>query len=88
MKIDGVKVYCPEYSGSVILFSVDGYDSERVCAYLASKNICVRGGYHCAALAHKAIGTVGSGGVRASFGVFNSESDALALCHSIKQIRK
>ena len=86
MKIDGIKVYCPEYSGSVILFSVDGYDSERVCAYLASKNICVRGGYHCAALAHKAIGTVGSGGVRASFGVFNSESDIDALCEAVRKI--
>ena len=84
--IDGVKLYCSEYSGSVLLFSVCGYDSERVCEYLANKNICVRGGYHCAALAHKTLGTVESGAVRVSFGIFNSENDVEALCAAIKKL--
>lgn len=85
-KIERVKIYCSQNSGSVILFSINGLDSERACEYLAKKNICVRGGYHCAALAHKAIGTVGRGGVRASFGVFNSESDIDALCEAVRKI--
>ena len=85
-KIERVKIYCSQNSGSVILFSINGLDSDRACEYLAKKNICVRGGYHCAALAHKAIGTVGSGGVRASFGVFNSESDIDALCEAVRKI--
>ena len=84
-KIDGVKLYCPEYSGSVLLFSVREYDSERVCEYLADKNICVRGGYHCAALAHRAIGTTDRGAVRVSFGIFNSENDVDALCSALKK---
>ena len=87
LKIGGVKVYCPQNSGSVLLFSVNGYDSERVCEYLSSKNICLRGGYHCAALAHRAIGTAESGAVRASFGVFNRESDIEALCTAIKKLK-
>ena len=84
--ISGVRIYCEEYSGSVLLFSVRGYDSERVCEYLANKNICVRGGYHCAALAHKALGTIDSGGVRVSFGIFNCENDVEALCCAIKKM--
>lgn len=87
-KIEGVKIHCPDYSGSVLLFSVDGYDCERVCAYLSSKGICVRGGFHCAALAHRAIGTSESGGVRASFGIFNGESDVISLCKAIRQMKK
>ena len=87
-KIAGVKIYFPEHSGSVLLFSVEGYDSERVCEYLSGKNICVRGGYHCAALAHRALGTDKSGAIRVSFGVFNRESDIDALCQAIKKMPK
>ena len=85
-KIERVKVYCPKYRGSVILFSVDGCDSERACEYLANKGICVRGGYHCAALAHRAIGTLDSGAIRASLGIFNRESDIEALCVAIRRL--
>ena len=85
-KIERVKIYCPQNSGSVILFSIDGYDSERACEYLAKKNICVRGGYHCAAIAHRTIGTAESGAIRASFGVFNRESDIDALCEAVRKI--
>ena len=84
--IKGVTLYCPQNSGSVLLFSIDGYDSERACEYLANKNICLRGGYHCAALAHKALETSQFGAVRASFGIFNRESDIEALCSTIKKM--
>ena len=86
--IAGVRIYCARYSGSVILFSVNGYDSERVCEFLANKSICVRGGYHCAALAHKTIGTLEGGAIRASFGVFNRESDVEALCEALKRLAR
>ena len=87
-KMAGVRIYAPEQSGSVLLFSIDGYDSDRACEYLSRKNICLRGGYHCAALAHRALGTDKSGAIRASFGVFNRESDIDALCQAIKKMPK
>lgn len=87
-RIDGVRIYCPEHSGSVLLFSVDGVDSEQVAKYLAERNISVRGGYHCAALAHKALGTEKEGAVRISFGVFNNDGDVEALCDAIKNFKK
>ena len=85
-KINGVRLYSSQYSGSVLLFSVKEYDSERICEYLASQNICVRGGYHCASLAHRTIGTVESGAIRASFGIFNRETDIEALCRAIRKL--
>ena len=84
--LNRVKIYSPQYSGSVLLFSIDGCDSERACEFLANQNICVRGGYHCTALAHRAIGTEESGAIRASFGIFNRESDIESLCAAIKKI--
>lgn len=69
-----------------VLFNVHGKDCEYVAEYLASLGICVRSGFHCAPLAHKRLGTYESGAVRASFGAFNTESDALSLISAIKRI--
>lgn len=87
-RIDGVRIYCPDYSGSVLLFSVDGVKSERVAEYLSKCGICVRGGFHCAALAHNALNTDDSGAVRVSFGIFNCEGDVEALCEAISKIKR
>lgn len=88
LRIDGVKVFCPENEGSVILFEIEGKDSETAAAELSAAGICVRGGYHCAALAHRAMGSEERGAVRASFGIFNKESDVDALCEAVKRISK
>lgn len=85
-EIEGVKIYCSDSVGAVLLFSLDGVDSEKVAEELSRRGICVRGGYHCAPLAHRTIGTEG-GAVRASFGIFNGESDVDALCEAVREIR-
>ena len=85
--IEGVRVYCQEEKGSVILFSVDGEESEQTAQRLARAGICVRGGYHCAALAHRALGTEQGGAVRASFGIYNTSKDIDALCDAVKYSR-
>ena len=82
--IKGVRVYCPDYSGSVLLFSVIGEESEATCERLAKLGICVRGGYHCAPLAHRSIGTPNGGAVRASFGIFNTNHDVDYLCDMVR----
>ena len=84
--IDGVKLYAPEHEGSVLLFNLEGYGSEELARELSQRDICVRGGYHCAALAHKTLGTLDVGGVRASFGPFNSSCDVDRLCEAVKKI--
>lgn len=84
--IKGVTVCCPEHIGSVLLFNIDGMGSEKLSGLLAEEGICTRGGYHCSALGHKTLGTLDTGGVRVSFGIFNSSSDVDALCTKVKQI--
>ena len=44
---------------------------ERMAAELDRRGICVRGGLHCAPLAHAALGTIEDGTVRISFSYFN-----------------
>ena len=83
----GVTLYVPEYEGSVLLFNLDGVDSEHTAGALNRLGICVRGGYHCAALAHKTLKTPAGGAVRASFGIYNHPSHAEALATALRRIR-
>ena len=85
--IGGVKIYAPDAEGSVLLFNKDGVSPDTLGEGLNSRGICVRGGYHCAALAHSALKTPPGGAVRASFGIYNTESDVDALAEAVKEIK-
>ena len=50
-------------------------------------DIAVRGGLHCAPLAHRALGTAPQGLVRASFSPFQSLQEARALIQALRAIR-
>ncbi len=84
--IDGVSIYAPESVGGTLLFNIDGQDSDEVGVWLSERGICVRTGYHCAPLAHKALGTPDGGAVRVSFSVFNTEGEVDELCRAVREI--
>ena len=83
----GITLYAPEYVGGIVLFNVDGKDSEQVAAELDGKGICVRGGYHCAALAHKTLETPQGGAVRVSFGAFNKPYEVDRFYQAVRELR-
>ena len=63
--------------------------AEDVTAVLSDEyGIAVRGGFHCAGLAHRTIGTWETGAVRVSVGPFNSRRDMKALSEALWQMRK
>ena len=86
--IRGIKIYDPEDMGSVMLFNLNGISADTLGELLSSKGFCLRTGFHCSALAHKALGTIDGGGVRIGFGIFNTESEVDALCNEIVGITK
>lgn len=59
----------------VIALNVKGKASEEVAELLSSKGIAVRGGYHCAPLAHRTLGSIDGGAVRISPGILTCVSD-------------
>ncbi len=73
--------------GAIVLFNVNGRSPAETASYLDSKGICVRAGFHCAPLAHKALGTGDSGAVRVSFGAFNDISDVKALLDALASMK-
>ncbi|MBO5670003.1 MAG: aminotransferase class V-fold PLP-dependent enzyme, partial [Clostridia bacterium] len=86
-EMPGVRLY-DDTPGSVLLFNVEGMSSVDVGAVLDSRGICVRSGYHCAPMAHRTIGTAEMGGVRASFGVMNTDRDVLRFADAVRQIAR
>lgn len=73
-KIPGIKVYGPEtgdFTGTVSI-NLNSLESAEAAQYLAERRIAVRGGFHCAPLAHKSLGTDNTGTVRFSFGFRNT----------------
>ncbi len=78
-----------ENSHGVLAFNVGDIPSNDIASYLDEKwNICVRGGYQCAPIKHKALGTIGQGVVRVSISYFNSMSDISRLILAIKSYLK
>lgn len=86
MTIRGATVYMPEHEGNTLLFNIGDIPCTEVGALLDARGICVRSGFHCAALAHRSLGTEKRGAVRTSFGIFNSHRDVERLLTACREI--
>ena len=85
-KAPGVTVYSGLDGGHVALFGISGKSPAGVGALLDERGICVRAGLHCSPLAHKTVGTYPGGAVRASFGYFNTPSEAHKAADAVCEI--
>lgn len=82
----GAEVYTRDTTLGVISFNLKGKESSFTANALAENSIAVRGGLHCAPLAHRALGTSSRGAVRASIGAGNTEKDIYALVAALERI--
>ena len=85
-RFDGIRIYAPHCRGPVLLFSHDRFPADALGAELDRRGICVRAGFHCAALGHGTLGTPDTGAVRISFGMDTTPSDLDALYGALKNI--
>ena len=85
--IDNVVVYDEEYSRvTTCSINVRGLSSDKLVALLDNNGICVRGGIHCAIIAHEAIGTVSTGTVRLSINYMNTEQEIDSVLEMLKNV--
>lgn len=82
----GIELSSPHDEGGILLFTSPRIPSDALGAELDRRGICVRSGFHCAALAHRTLESPGGGAVRASLGYFNRPSDADALRRALREI--
>lgn len=89
--LDGVQVYGADSDGGyapLVAFNIASVPSDRAAELLEQRGILLRGGLHCAPLAHAALGTGRYGCLRASFGKSNSAEDAEALVDAVRALLK
>lgn len=90
--MSGITVYGPwegRKKTGIATFNVSNRDCEEVCDILNSEyGIAARGGYHCAALAHKTIGTYDTGAVRFSVGPHNTRREMNMAIEAVYHIQK
>lgn len=82
----GAELYTDDPTLGVVSFNLRGKDSSFVANALAEKDIAVRGGLHCAPLAHTALGTLSRGAVRASIGADNTEKEIYLFVAALEKL--
>ena len=89
-EIEGVNLFGPCRSDrqvAVLSFTVEGMDPAEVGTYLERvKGVVTRVGLHCSPHSHRSIGTYPEGTVRASPGIFNTESDIRSLVEGVVEL--
>ena len=88
-KISCVQLYSPDEEAAragIVSFNIADLSSSQVSDALARENIAVRGGLHCAPGAHRFLGTLHRGCVRASVGYANTFDEVEQFLHTIRQI--
>ena len=83
----GIKVYSGPHQCGTLSFVPDE-DCELVAERLAKRGIAVRGGLHCAPLAHESAGTLETGTVRVSFGHDANRQQTEAFLREMQRIMK
>ena len=85
-----VMLYQENYNSSdyapLVSFNIENLHSEQVSAYLNEHGVAVRGGFHCAPLAHISNQTQSQGAVRISPSIFNGEKDIKILLNLVRKI--
>lgn len=91
-KINGVRLYTerPQVGTHlpVLCFNLGESRSETVVEELSKRGFALRGGYHCAPLAHNKLKTGEAGAVRASFSLFNTHEQVERFLFELKRMRE
>lgn len=72
----------------VVSFNISGYGSAEAALMLSDRGFYMRGGLHCAPMAHRKIGTINKGTVRFSPGAFTSSDDINKLLNVLYHFPK
>ena len=87
--IPGVALYSPAAESAragIVCFNVADLSSAQVADALARRDIAVRGGLHCAPGAHRFLGTLRRGAVRASVGHANTFEEVDAFLAAVREL--
>ena len=88
-QIPGVEVFAdPDFrhQAGVVSFCMEGMDVEEAGDRLGLAGFAVRAGLHCAPLAHRSVGTLETGTIRARLSAFNQSREVEQFVHEVKRL--
>lgn len=91
-RIPGVRVYSdidryPDKFAPVVSFNIAGLPSAEASTRLSDMGFCLRGGLHCAPLAHEKLGTLETGTVRFAPSVFTTPDEVNRLVGAVRTLQ-
>ena len=84
--LNSVRVFGPQDSAGILSFEIEGVHPHDVGTILDEEGVAIRAGHHCAQPLMRHLGVEAT--ARASFGLYNDESDVAALVRGIERVRK
>lgn len=86
--LDGIRLHSPppSHGTGVVSFTAQQHGAAALAQALGEGGFAVRGGLHCAPLAHRALGTLPEGTVRVSVGAFTTVGDGEKFVQFLKKI--
>ncbi len=85
-KIEGIRILGPLNRTGLISFTLTGVHPHDIATVLDGEGIAIRAGHHCTQILHQYLGLTATS--RASFYLYNDESDVLALVKGIKKVKE
>jgi len=85
-RMNDVRLFGPEASAGIVSFAMDGVHPHDLGTILDETNVAIRAGHHCAQPLMDHLGVAAT--ARASFGLYNDESDIAALLAGMERTRR
>lgn len=88
--IKGIRIYREAGAryAPLVSFNLGGFSPNELAQLLSDKGFALRGGLHCAPLAHQALGTLPEGTVRFAPSAFNQSAQVTYLLQTLRQLGK
>ncbi len=85
-RLNAVTVFGPDESAGIVSFALNGVHPHDLGTILDEEGVAIRAGHHCAQPLMDHLGVAAT--ARASFGIYNDESDIAALLRGIERTRR
>jgi cysteine desulfurase / selenocysteine lyase len=85
-KFNSITLYGPEESAGIVSFTMEGVHPHDIGTILDEEGVAIRAGHHCAQPLMEHLGVPAT--ARASFGIYNDESDVAALVRGIERVQR
>jgi cysteine desulfurase / selenocysteine lyase len=83
---NSITLFGPEKSAGIVSFAMEGVHPHDIGTILDEEGVAIRAGHHCAQPLMEYLGVPAT--ARASYGIYNDESDVAALVRGIERVQR